>query len=313
MRTVQGWHGFRSWLGMWSKLGVATVSVVPLALLAFFHARGVTSLFGAALVSGRPGPNTLSPPAPGPGASERTARSILERNPFDSSWRAEQARRVPKGPLEAPRCARLALAAVSESDDEAWSLASLVVAAPGQPKLVRRGDRVEEREVVHVGQNPLLQSPAVWLRTNDELCQVVLRERALNGVPPAPSAAGPRPELERAPTPNPMIRRLNEHESEIDRDLLGVVFARQRELASHARPARASDGRPAAQLVRVTPGSLLHQAGFADGDLLLGVDGRDMSTPEGALAALVALRKANRFEVDVERGGRRLTLGFRVR
>ena len=293
---------------MWSKLGIAAACAGLVALLAFFQARALAELLGGALAAQHPLPTRFVADASSLRATEakRTGRDILQRNPFDSAWRSEQAVLVPKGPLEAPRCASLSLAVVSESDDAEWSLASLVVPATGKPKLVRRGDRVDDRDVVHVGENPLLGSPAVWLSANGELCQIVLRERA-RGVPE------PARDPELTPLPNPKIRRLSEREHAIDRSLLEDLFAQQHELAGHVRATRTREGRPAAQLVRVTPGSILSQAGFAEGDLLLGVDGRDMSTPERALPVMIELRRASRFGVDVERGGRRFTLGFSIR
>lgn len=294
--------------GMWARSGVALGAIGSLLLMALLHARALWAL--AASVTG-PDPVTILP-ADAPrlaSAKPRDASAILARNPFDSGWQRPDPRRAAPGPLEAQLCREVDVAVVSESSDADWSLASLVVTTKAQPRLVRRGDRLGEREVLHIGQNPVLASPAVWLSSGAGICQAVLRRRSRAspvGIPVPAPPAHVTPQSSR-------IRVSSPTEREIDRALIGEALKYQRELAHYVRVRASSQGRPVVQLVHVAPGSLPERLGFAEGDVILGVDGREIATPERALEVLIALRSARRMEVEVERDGRRVALGFRFR
>lgn len=62
------------------------------------------------------------------------------------------------------------------------------------------------------------------------------------------------------------------------------------------------------QVHSIRPGSLLETAGFRDGDLVVAVDGAAVSEPGQGLKAFREIGTAERFVVEVEREGGRVTL-----
>ena len=64
------------------------------------------------------------------------------------------------------------------------------------------------------------------------------------------------------------------------------------------------------QLSAIRPESLLEEAGFVNGDLVVNVNGTELSDPSQGLKVFRELESAERFVVDVERQGRLITLEY---
>jgi general secretion pathway protein C len=64
------------------------------------------------------------------------------------------------------------------------------------------------------------------------------------------------------------------------------------------------------QLSAIRPESLLEDAGFQNGDLVVTVNGTDLSDPSQGLKVFRELESAQSFAVDVERGGEILTVEY---
>lgn len=67
---------------------------------------------------------------------------------------------------------------------------------------------------------------------------------------------------------------------------------------------------PRIRLAQIERGSVFDQLGFADGDVLVSIDGRPITTEVQALELHEALRSNDRISVVLERRGRPLTLTF---
>jgi general secretion pathway protein C len=69
------------------------------------------------------------------------------------------------------------------------------------------------------------------------------------------------------------------------------------------------DGGPSGfKIYAVRPGSVLALLGFHNGDLILAINGRNVSSPDAALETFSALRSANRIVCELERSGRRMLI-----
>lgn len=66
------------------------------------------------------------------------------------------------------------------------------------------------------------------------------------------------------------------------------------------------------KLYAVRSGGLAHRLGFQNGDRLVAIDGVELTSPDAALKAWARLRSADRFDVQLVRGGQPLTLTFTV-
>lgn len=56
----------------------------------------------------------------------------------------------------------------------------------------------------------------------------------------------------------------------------------------------------------------LQQLGLRNGDVVTALNGRKLSSPEAAIAAYGGIRTAKRATITVRRGGRRVSLGYRI-
>jgi len=94
-----------------------------------------------------------------------------------------------------------------------------------------------------------------------------------------------------------------------------VVERTLEEIAGHMHATRIVPGDDAwdRRIVDVTEGSWLDRLGFRNGDVLLGVNRLDVSTPQQALAVYAQLRAAHDFTVDVGRAGMLRTVSYHVR
>ncbi|MCK4911350.1 MAG: hypothetical protein KAR83_06895 [Thermodesulfovibrionales bacterium] len=66
-------------------------------------------------------------------------------------------------------------------------------------------------------------------------------------------------------------------------------------------------------LSEVKPGGIYHTLGLKNKDVVLGVNGLELSDPESALAAFSALKGATRITVDILRNGQPQTLTYTLR
>ncbi len=64
------------------------------------------------------------------------------------------------------------------------------------------------------------------------------------------------------------------------------------------------------QLSAIRPESLLEEAGFVNGDLVVNVNGTELSDPSQGLKVFRELESAESFVVDVEREGELITLEY---
>lgn len=240
--------------------------LVVLAVAAYLQAASLVRCSAALLEKVPP----LPPPPASVAAPERAARGqgadvILSRNPFDSSFGSSG------------RCPELALAALAESDDRSWSLATL--RTPGGPRRVRVGTRLDEHVVVSVGSK-------VWLKGPRGVCRVGW------GRPTEPASA-----------PDGADGAL----SVLDRS---AVLADPRSFLAGASVVREGD---AYRLRAIAPGSPLARLGARAGDRVLSVEGHAIARPHDALRAWARLRDAERLRVRLEREGRLLDVDVWIR
>jgi hypothetical protein len=205
---------------------------------------------------------------------ESGGAAILARNPFESASIASA------GP-----CRELSASIVSASRDAAFSLATL--RSPSGVRLVRNGSRVDELEVVAIGERTLL------LSGSGGTCRVALE-------PPRQSV----------PTP----RNAGDGVKSVPRALRDRVLSRPERLLVGARVIREpAQGIPAAfRIERLEPGALLETLGLRAGDRIRSVNGLTLSRPEAAVRAWAVLSKAESFRVSIERDGKPLQLHVRL-
>jgi general secretion pathway protein C len=302
------------------------------AVAAYFQASGIATLVGSAIA-----PPTLAtakrrlPRTSNDSEEEPSGKAILARNPFDSvtgplssEARGESAPArppAPSDPLAVPKCEGVRVDATTESDDPYWSIA--VIQGPKEPRgRVRRvGMRVAERTVAYIGFNPKKKSPAVWLSSEQGLCQSLLFDAAKKPPPPA-AKRPPRPPPRKRPGAPPLaksisdkIRALGDRRYAIDRSVVDVIVRDYSKLMRGVTVKPVLDkGRVAGlRIGRVLPSSLLGKLGLKNGDVLRSINGFPLSSPEKALQAYARLRTASEIEIVLDRGGKPTSIDLQIR
>jgi general secretion pathway protein C len=266
---------------------------------------------------------------------------LLERNPFDSVTGSLLPRPddvelepppAPLDPLNAPVCTDVDVYSTIVSTDPLWSTA--VIQGPGESRgHVRRvGDIVGTRQLAFVGRNPVARSPAVWLLEDTTLCQALLFDgRPRRGVagpkppampapappPPSPPTAAPAPR-QQSPLPADLaakIRRVSATEFHMQRSAIDRIMADYAALVrgSRMRPVRNNGAVSGFRLSRIGAQTLFGHLGLLDGDVVESINGFPLTAPDKALRAYASLRTASELRVRLLRGGRPLTLDYRIR
>ena len=129
-------------------------------------------------------------------------------------------------------------------------------------------------------------------------------------VPPAP----PQPAITEAEL-DAGIKVIDATHRTITRALLERVMAEPMELAKSARIVPSMrNGKPNGfKLYAIRPKGILARLGFVNGDTLLRINGRDLSSPEKALEIYAALREAKELVIEIERADKPLTLTVTIK
>lgn len=67
------------------------------------------------------------------------------------------------------------------------------------------------------------------------------------------------------------------------------------------------------RISEVVPDGLYGSLGLQNGDILLRVNGLEISNPEVAIQAMTALRGMNRVNLDIIRGGKNMAMSYQIR
>jgi general secretion pathway protein C len=318
----------------------AGVVLALIAVAAYFQASGITQLVGSALgpndkaLSGAGATDAVRTAAAGSPARDdhaTSARSILERNPFDSvtprplDARPEDDAATPAVvDLEhyenAPVCEGFKALIVVASTDPAWSMAALSGGGATATKLVRMGEEIGGKILQIVEWN------RVVLSSGSSLCQIrMFKPGKAPEPPPQPQTKthepppGYTPETGAAPSlPADIaskIQKVSATEFNVDRQVVAKILDNQAEFMKSARivPEQENGKVVGIRLLGVRPDTLLGTLGLENGDRLQTINGFDMASPEKALEAYARLRTADHLTVQVNRRGQNTNIDLNIK
>ena len=283
----------------------AIVSITSIATSVGFAAHGLSALCANLMIPALP----VSAPAATPPPPEKSAASIVARHPFDSTMPAPLVTSQP-GAIASPACATVTVHAIVQSNDDAWSYASLSTSEG--PILARRGALVANRKVAHVGRD------TVWLADADgRYCRV---ELYAEGVPPPPQREPAKPvpaKSSRAVDPEIArgIRKTSATSFDIDHATFERILTSTAELMGDVRvvPDNVGGNVAGMKLTKIRAGSVLTLVGLEDGDRLNAINGIDLVSPEAGLEAYARLRNAPHIVLKVARSGKEMEIQYDVR
>jgi general secretion pathway protein C len=302
-----------------TALHVLLVSALVLALLLlardavkfFFSAPGAEDAApkGEARVQGRPGAEPLMSYAP-----------ILSNNVFG----------FPAGKLSPLSASRAKVAAEKARPKAASNLKLLgTVAWPGgfgyaivsgqsgTQEVFRTGQHVPGAgRLLRVGTNEIVIDEGGGAETRVPLAEVSPMAAAKTLKMPGKMPAQPPPSRHTAAPPRQdFARQTGENTYVVDKEAIDASLANPKHVLTDARllPHVVDGVQDGFIISEVRSGGIYDNLGLRNGDVLSAVNNLKLSDPEVALQAFTALRGLDKVELDVVRGGEKMTLTYTIR
>lgn len=153
-----------------------------------------------------------------------------------------------------------------------------------------------------------VEKDRVYLEDNDQEIEIALMELgSLKSIPQHPNEGGEESSTSPA-------RGTREASFMLDRNTLLEAINNPGRIMTQARllPYLVSGKLEGFRLNEIRPGGFYQKLGLANGDVLLRINESDVSSPEAALQALIALRGMDEVRMDIVRGGSRMTLTYHI-
>jgi general secretion pathway protein C len=313
-----------------------------IALAAYFQASGMGQIFASAAALDPSALPARALPHKAPAlrdhdhAHETQAQAILDRNPFDSATgpltgeevqpdiKPEAVAEIDRDPYDDPLCDTAKVLMIVASEEPEWSFAS--IAGPdGKSQLRRKGDEINGQTIVFIGDQRTEERrrsdhravwDRVWLTSGSTRCQLEVGGKApAKGAAPAAPTPSPKGGASTLPAEiTSKIRKVGEHEYDLDRSALDYVLANQGELMKvRIVPEKEGDRVAGLRMFGIRQGSLFSLIGMENGDRLNSINGFEMSDPQKALEAYAKLQRADHLTVSINRGGKPLNIDFNVK
>jgi general secretion pathway protein C len=320
------------------KRYASLIVCLMLGIAAYFQASGIGQLIGVLIAPSGEEPGASSPSrskhllAAIADGRDTSATAIIDRNPFDSITgplhppaAAGSASGEPAGagpgadPYRDPPCDVARVVLIASSDDPDWSFAA-ITGPDGKTALHRRGTDFFGGKVDFIGSRRTADDrtdddPAhalwerVWLTApNGNRCQLVLGAPPPKTGKPPPGPPGPGSDV------MSKIRRVGEHEFEVDRSALDSLIANPAELMkTRVVPEKEGDRVVGLKLLGIRPGGLLGNLGIENGDRLTSINGFEMNDPVKMVEAYNKLLRADHLAVSVVRNGAPVNIDFNIK
>lgn len=112
------------------------------------------------------------------------------------------------------------------------------------------------------------------------------------------------------------VEKLAENRYGVDQSVIDEAMSNFEVLATQMRATahKGADGQvDGFRLQSIKKGSLFSKLGITNGDIVHGVNGRDLTSYEAGISALQALKSERSFSFDITRKGQKMTLEYEVR
>ena len=304
-----------------------------LALCAFFCAQGATALL-AAKVLAVDEEAAVQPRGKAATSQVRRRRDpgvILQRNIFNSTLGD-----LSDVPIETAEVALMDLPAdeVETPCKGTMRLVGTVVLPGDLERSVAAIVGTDNKTGFHYGGTDVdgakiraIYSDGVVLQNTGGLCRLAMFE--VDGASPkpklVPAVSKKKGKKRRGPTADRNaglseeemaqgIEKVNDTNYNLSRSMLNKVLDNAGKLIGIAAVSpKMEGGRSVGMEIRgVRPNTLLTKLGIENGDILEGVNGQSLTTPDAALGAYSTLRTADKFSLSVRRGGQAMMINYRL-
>ncbi|WP_319526040.1 type II secretion system protein GspC [uncultured Desulfosarcina sp.] len=226
-------------------------------------------------------------------------KKVVERDLFDTrAEAAPAARKVDTAELEETKLNLKLWGTVSGSDDGDYAVIEDVKAR--EQNLYRVGDAVQTATVKGIYREKVVLS----VNGQDEVLQMEEFESGKQkGQPGGLPARGPTTGTARA-------QRISLRRSYIEQSMQDMAsLMTQVQIQPHME-----DGVPAGlSLSSIKPNSIFRRMGLRNGDVIVGVDGNEISTVDDALKMVDSLKSSSDLTLQLKRRGREKNIEYRIR
>jgi general secretion pathway protein C len=192
---------------------------------------------------------------------------------------------------------------VTGSEQEAFAV--IEEAGNRKQNLFRIGDTIQDATVKMI----LREKVVLSVKGKDEILEIEKAVGRAGGASPLMSR-GPSPADGGAARPRVRTQRITLRRSMIDNAIQDV---NQLLTQVNVRP-HFHQGQPdGLMLSRIKPNSLFMRMGLRNGDVISGVNGRNIQSVDDALGFYESLRSADKVMVQLKRGGRERTIEYNIR
>jgi general secretion pathway protein C len=210
---------------------------------------------------------------------------------------------------------------LSEGKEAAFSLSDLILVgtAFGSDNLNYAifEDRTQEngrQEIVRLGENVFnygrlkkIERSSVEIERGPANYTVTMPEIVRNADTPQ-EQAGEIPQASFA-------KQVGEREYILDSRRIQKALENPQQILTHARLLpNIKDGRQEGfSISEVVPGGIYSSLGLRNGDILLRINGLEISNPEVAIQAMSGLKGMSNIDLDVIRNGRKISMNYRIK
>ena len=174
--------------------------------------------------------------------------------------------------------------------------------AQGRQEIIRLGENV-----FNYGRLKKIERSSVEIERDSANYTVTMPEPALN--PEIPQ------EQSKETSQASFAKQIGEREYILDSRRIQKALENPEQILTHARLLpNIKDGRQEGFSVsEVVPGGIYHSLGLRNGDILLRINGLEISNPEVAIQAMSALKGMSNIDLDVIRSGQKISMNYRIR
>lgn len=203
----------------------------------------------------------------------------------------------------------LSLLATMVADPSVYSTAVVNDGGASAERIVREGESVGDHTIERI-----YRSRMVLARGTRYEC-VQLGEAQKGSKPRRPQPVSTRKTDTKTSAVKDGVKKVGKDRYEIDREMLNEQLEDLNALSRQARVIPHYKGGVAQgfKLVGVRPGSLYSHIGVRSGDIIKGVNGEEINSPNKALQLYEKLKNSDNIAVDVERRGRKVTLEYDIK
>lgn len=182
---------------------------------------------------------------------------------------------------------------------------AVIATGEGEEKAFAEGDTLAGGATITA-----IQAHRVLLRRNGVTEALRLPEAGAGGL----KGAKGREKEARPNQTQGAIRKVSPNRRKVERDYVNRQLQDLPALLQQAKavPHKVGGQHQGFKMVNIQPGSVYEQLGLKEGDVIKGVNGRNIRSPDQAMKAYKELRSQDRFRVQVQRDGQSATLQYSV-